>query len=552
MTNINTFQGDVFIHEYIKHTGDDNNLFGFSGTDTFKIATAGADAIKVDASQNVDITGVIRHIGDENNLFGFSGTDTFKIATAGVDRLIINAQGSVTLSTNMFIPDYIHHDGDADAKFGFSGTDTFKIITAGNDRLTVSSAGEVTIPGNALIKSVYRETFTYSGSYNQYKYIGRFSTQANGHVEVTSQGNSQYNTSTFDFQRQYASTPHVSGIDSDHYVTSRWFWKTYSNELYDVWHYIENAGASAGVMRYRIKSHIYSKPSDPSITGRAEFLYGMYQVNKPGYSRVVIGSYSARAGLDVRPTNADSGYGWRIYVATNAGFGDNYQKWFIRNQGNINNTSILATGSIVTQSFLASYSDARIKTDICDVDDNEALDILRLLKPKKYRYIDRTRGSDYVWGFIAQDVSNVLPYSTSTTTHYIPNINNVGTVTDGNVITFSSFNTSNLVSNVTSMKIIDTDGSDKLVKITRVIDEHSIEVDQDVSVLTGALDEYDNVISGNQLFVYGQELDDVLTLNKSSIWTISTAAIQEIDRQLQSEKEKIVNLEARITVLESA
>jgi len=55
MTNINTFQGDVFIHEYIKHTGDDNNLFGFSGTDTFKIATAGVDAMTVNASQNVGI-----------------------------------------------------------------------------------------------------------------------------------------------------------------------------------------------------------------------------------------------------------------------------------------------------------------------------------------------------------------------------------------------------------------------------------------------------------------------------------------------------------------
>jgi hypothetical protein len=510
MTNINTFQGDVFIHEYIKHTGDDNNLFGFSGTDTFKIATAGAD------------------------------------------RLIINSEGSVTLGTNMFIPDYIHHVGDADAKFGFSGTDTFKIITAGNDRLTVSSGGEITIPGNAVIKSVYREAFAYSGNYNAYKYIGRFSSQSNGHVEITSVGNSQYNTSNFDFQRQYAATPHVSGTNSEHYINHRFFWVADGNQNYHVWNYIENAGASSGQMYYRIQAHDYSKPSDPSTSGRAEMLYGLYQKNAPGYNRVGVGSYSVRAGLDVRPTNANSGYGWRIYVATNAGFGDNYEKWFIRNQGNVNNTSIIASGSIVTQSLFASYSDARIKTDICDVDDSEALDILRLLKPKKYRYIDRTRGSDYVWGFIAQDVSNVLPYSTDTTTHYIPNINNVGTVTDGNVITFSSFNTSNLVSNVTSIKIIDTDGSDKQVKITRVIDEHSIEVDQDVSVLTGALDEYDNVISGNQLFVYGQELDDVLTLNKSSIWTISTAAIQEIDRQLQTEKEKIVNLEARITVLESA
>ena len=55
MTNINTFQGDVFIHEYIKHSGDENNLFGFSDTDTFKIATAGTDRLTVKADGDVGI-----------------------------------------------------------------------------------------------------------------------------------------------------------------------------------------------------------------------------------------------------------------------------------------------------------------------------------------------------------------------------------------------------------------------------------------------------------------------------------------------------------------
>ena len=143
MTNINTFQGDVFIPEYIKHSGDDNNLFGFSGTDTFKIATAGADAIKVDASQNVDITGLIRHIGDENNLFGFSGTDTFKIATAGSDRLTVADSGRVSISHSLDVPDYIYHTGDDNTYFGFYAADSFKIATAGADAMTVQSNGNV-------------------------------------------------------------------------------------------------------------------------------------------------------------------------------------------------------------------------------------------------------------------------------------------------------------------------------------------------------------------------------------------------------------------------
>ena len=114
MTNINTFQGDVFIHEYIKHTGDDNNLFGFSGTDTFKIATAGVDRLTVNSAGNVDI-GVnlvipdyIYHTGDTNTYFGFSGADTIVMRTAGTDRITIASNGEVTFGLNVYIPTYIH------------------------------------------------------------------------------------------------------------------------------------------------------------------------------------------------------------------------------------------------------------------------------------------------------------------------------------------------------------------------------------------------------------------------------------------------------------
>ena len=153
MTNINTFQGDVFIHEYIKHSGDDNNLFGFSGTDTFKIATAGTDRLVVGSDGNVTITNAIiipdyiYHTGDLNNLFGFSGTDTFKIATAGSDRLTVDSGGTVTLGVNLVIPDYIYHSGDENTKFGFSAADTFIIRTGGVDRLTVAANGTVTVAG---------------------------------------------------------------------------------------------------------------------------------------------------------------------------------------------------------------------------------------------------------------------------------------------------------------------------------------------------------------------------------------------------------------------
>ena len=91
----------------------------------------------------------------------------------------------------------------------------------------------------------------------------------------------------------------------------------------------------------------------------------------------------------------------------------------------------------------------------------------------------------------------------------------------------------------------------RLLKITEVIDEHSVRVDQDLSEWTGSFDESGNVVSGNQLFVYGEEIDDFHFLKKDAIWTVTTSALQEVDRQFQAEKAKVASLEARISALEN-
>jgi len=52
-------------------------------------------------------------------------------------------------------------------------------------------------------------------------------------------------------------------------------------------------------------------------------------------------------------------------------------------------------------------------------------------------------------------------------------------------------------------------------------------------------------------FVYGQEVTNFNTLNKEAIWTVATAALQEVDRQLQAEKAKVVSLETTLSSMSS-
>ena len=227
---------------------------------------------------------------------------------------------------------------------------------------------------------------------------------------------------------------------------------------------------------------------------------------------------------------------------------------YMRDTGSFNDVSIYSTGPISTNSWIVSLqgavggSDERIKKEIVDVEDGSALETLRLLKPKQYKYVDEVqRGSEPVWGFIAQEVGATLPYATQLRTECLPNIYELANVSDSNVITFTNFDTSNLESNAMVLKVFDKDDTEHLINITEVLDEHSVRVDEDLSELTGSVDESGNVVAGNQLFMYGQQVDDFVFLKKDAIWTVATSALQEVDRQLQAEKVKVITLETQLT-----
>ena len=75
-------------------------------------------------------------------------------------------------------------------------------------------------------------------------------------------------------------------------------------------------------------------------------------------------------------------------------------------------------------------------------------------------------------------------------------------------------------------KQVQTTGVEESITVADIIDEH-IRVEEDLSEWIGSVDETGNVVAGNKLFVYGQEVDDIVFLKKDAIWTVATAALQE-------------------------
>ena len=277
---------------------------------------------------------------------------------------------------------------------------------------------------------------------------------------------------------------------------------------------------------------------------------------------VGIGTTSPLAPLDVNGSSST----FYSYAVRN--FFRGASSNFTGSTGTWNGFGIRASGAIGTDTYFVAHtgtwgsSDSRIKTNINDVTDASALEKLRLLEPKTYKYINtKEQGNATVYGFIAQEVSNVFPEAVMDSVNTVPNIYELSNVSDSNVITFTNFNTSDLLtSNVTSTIQVKS-VYDKIERLTldTVINSKSIRVKEDLTNIIGSIDDTGNIVSGNQVFVMGQEVDNFNIVKKEYIFTIATAALQEVDRQLQAEKTKVSTLEtqvadllARVTALENA
>ena len=167
----------------------------------------------------------------------------------------------------------------------------------------------------------------------------------------------------------------------------------------------------------------------------------------------------------------------------------------------------------------------------------------------------------------------------------VPSIYQFASVSNSSIITFSDFDTSKLQSN--TLVAIGIDQLRHKLTVDEIIDSTSVRVAEDLSAVSGSLDEHGNVVTetqtlsitpeeyeelgdkigfepvsddsnvvseytkttttyvGDQLFVYGEVVDD-FKHQESAISTLSTAALQEVDRIQQQHDAQIADLEAAV------
>ena len=207
---------------------------------------------------------------------------------------------------------------------------------------------------------------------------------------------------------------------------------------------------------------------------------------------------------------------------------------FTKMSMNYDNTiinSIKTNNPIWTNLGIIMSSDERIKKNIIDISDASALDAILKIEPKIYSHIDRIGGhnSGYsnVYGFIAQQIGDVIPDAVTLQEGFIPNIYAYGIVLEDTQITLTV---------VTSAKV-----GDKVLMLDAIGNRYVEEVNT-IFDSSNILIANTSGISGN-VFVYGTFVEDFHSLDKSYIYTLNVCALQELHRRHMDMQETYYKLQ---------
>ena len=187
-----------------------------------------------------------------------------------------------------------------------------------------------------------------------------------------------------------------------------------------------------------------------------------------------------------------------------------------------------------------SSSDKRIKKNINNLENTYSLEKIRQIQPRTYNFIDEiSNGNKQVYGFIAQDTSNIIPESVSLQEQFIPNIYTNATITSNNIITLLNDKDTSCI-NIENKKIkLITYDAELIVTLDTIIDAHSFKIKENIDD-----EEYTHA------FVYGQYIEDFYVLEKDTIFTLTTSAVKALDNENQELKNKVNNQEIKINSLE--
>ena len=196
------------------------------------------------------------------------------------------------------------------------------------------------------------------------------------------------------------------------------------------------------------------------------------------------------------------------------------------------NTGLRVTHKIWAEQDVTTSSDRRIKCNIEDVPDDLALQLVRDIECKYYNYIDDEKKEKKTIGFIAQDVQRVFPLAVNEKFNYIP---------DHNIDAVISSVSQNEELELWNIKFKNVRDDVNPGTFMRFIDLHS-EVQTYVDVAMNPDRSFSFDKNHEDLKIYGRGVNNFLTIEKSKIFALHHAAIQELEKVTKTQKDEIKEL----------
>ena len=450
------------------------------------------------------------------------------------------------------IADYITHTGNTTTKFGFPADNEFLINISGTHAIIINSNGETTIGDDSDIGSGHKLTVVDGSTSNDGSYADLVITNMNEHNNARLLLGTSHNTdSTSAFKAAIIADGAGTYSRSDlHFCLESSTNNSLNAVLADSKMMIKYDTGNVGI---GTTTPAYKLDVDGDInmsTGSSFRINGVAQTFGGGGGG---SSPWTTSGSNIYRSSGQVNIGGSTFTRAKLEINGSYNSFLTYRYyaygsysgmaSGTNSYSIYASQRIACAEFNA-YSDRRIKKNITDINDSSALDKIRLLEPKIYNYIDeKDRGTSNVYGFIAQEVANVLPYAVTISEGDIPNIltnSNVSVTSDSKVLELRLDTTVEglTLSNTSIINIITDKDKDLKCNVLSFSESNVITIEN--------TDEFSNVTNA---FIKGEQISDFHHLNKDAIWAVSTAALQEVDRQLQAEKTKVSTLETQVANL---
>jgi len=250
-----------------------------------------------------------------------------------------------------------------------------------------------------------------------------------------------------------------------------------------------------------------------------------------------INTNSPSFALDVNGTNLlnTCNVGGRPEVYFNANVSIN-NTLFAGNSTNIADVVARFIGSIVTTSYVLSSSDFRIKTNINNLDNYSSLNKILSIEVKKYNYKDIIQNQNKIhYGFIAQQIKEIIPDAITLTSDFIPNIYSLCSNNSNTIIIPEIILSNNNININDEITIINGNNYEKNNYIITNINSNQITINENLNC--------------SNCFVYGTKVNDYHVLNKDSIYVLNTSAIQELYKIIQEQKKLIDNLYEQINTI---